>query len=85
LPPHWPQHTKSALLQAIALAHLALTYVRGWCADSRLSRVRLKGENERLTFEVELLREELRIKDARMTRIPPRQRPRYRPWERLAI
>jgi len=42
-----------------------LTYVRGWCADSRLTRVRHKAENERLTSEVELLREELRIKAAR--------------------
>jgi transposase-like protein len=32
-----------------------------------------------------MLREEIRIKDVRMTRLPPRKRPQYSPQERLAI
>jgi len=37
--------------------------------------VRLKAENQRLLQEVALLREEIRIKDARMPRIDPHRRP----------
>ena len=47
--------------------------------------MRLAGECEQLRQEVSLLREELRIKDARMARIPPRKRPHFPPCERLAI
>ncbi len=68
-----------------ALAHVALTRTRSWCADSRLGRVRLRGRVDRLEQEVALLREELRIKDARLARIPAHERPRYPPHERLAI
>ncbi|MCU0691855.1 MAG: hypothetical protein MUF54_10675, partial [Polyangiaceae bacterium] len=85
LPDGWPEQAKSAILQAIAAAHFALTHVRGWCSNSRISRVRLAAENDRLKAEVALLKEELRIKDARMAHIPPRQRPHYPPTERLAI
>ena len=48
-------------------------------------RIRLKAENERLRGEILLLREEMRIKDARMEQIPPHRRPHYPPVERLAI
>jgi hypothetical protein len=47
--------------------------------------VRLKGENERLRSELGLLREQMRIKDARLGRIAPANRPHYLPTERLAI
>jgi transposase InsO family protein len=85
LPAAWHDHAKSAVLYAISLAHYALAIARGWCANSRIARVRLAGDNDRLKTEVALLREELRIKDARMAHIPPRQRPHYPPTERMAI
>ena len=85
LPKDWPRLAKSAILHAVALAHLVVTHVRGWCADSPLRRVRLSAENERLRSEVALLREESRIKDARLARIPARNRPHYPPVERLAV
>jgi transposase InsO family protein len=85
LPKEWPRVAKSAIVHAIALAHLVVTHVRGWCADSPLKRVRLASECERLRSEVAMLREELRIKDARLGRIPPRNRPHHPPTERLAI
>jgi transposase InsO family protein len=85
LPASWPPHARSALLHAIALGHFGLVYIRSWCENSPIARVRLAGENERLKSEVALLREELRIKDARLLRIPPRKRPQYPPEERLAI
>ena len=75
LPAEWPRVAKSAILHAVALAHLVVTHVHGWCADRQLRRVRLAAECERLRSEVALLREELRIKDARLARIPARNRP----------
>lgn len=85
LPPDWPAVARSGVLHAVALARLALVTVRGWCVNSRLHRVRFAAECEELRAEVALLREELRIKDARLARIPPRSRPHYPPVERLAI
>ena len=73
------------MVRVIALAHFALVHVRSWCVNSSIARVRLVAECDILRTEVALLREELRIKDARMQRIPPRNRPHYPPHERLAI
>ena len=73
------------MIHVVALAHWSMTWVRGWCADSRLGRVRLKAENDRFQSEIELLREELRIKDARWGRVPARNRPHYSPTDRLTI
>ena len=64
LPVGWPEKACDAAVQAMGIAHLALTQVRGWCADSRIARVRLAAKLERAEAEVALLREELRIKDA---------------------
>lgn len=47
--------------------------------------MRLQADVDRLQQEVALLGEELRIKNARMLRIPASRRPHYPPTERLAI
>jgi putative transposase len=73
------------VLHAISLAHFSLTYTRSWAANGWNARIRLKAENERLRQEFALLEEEMRIKDARMLRIPAQRRPHYPPTERLAI
>ena len=85
LPRSWPEHVKSALLHAVALAHFALSHARGWCADSRIARVRLAAERDRWKTEAALLGEELRIKDARLEKVSPANRPHYSPSDRLAI
>jgi transposase InsO family protein len=85
LPRHWKNHVKSAILHVVSLAQYATAYTRSWAADSRNARVRLTAENRRLEQEVGLLREEIRIKDARLARIDARRRPHYPPTERLAI
>ena len=85
LPSGWPQSVKSAVLHVISLAHYAIVAARGWTANSINTRVRLATENDRLRQEIGLLREEIRIKDARATKIHPRHRPHYRPTERMAI
>jgi len=85
LPAGWTKNIKSAILQAISLAHFATTYARGWAANSINARVRLATDNDRRQHETELLCEELRIKNARIAKISPRQRPYYPPTERMAI
>ena len=85
VPKSWPRCARSAVLHAVSLATTALTYVRGWCANSIIERVRLRAKNDRLEAEVAMLKEELRIKDRRMSAVPPRRRPYYRPTERMAI
>jgi transposase InsO family protein len=85
LPKGWQGCVKSAVLYAIALSHYAIVYARAWAADSINARVRLGAENDRLHQECALLREELRLKDARMAQIVPQRRPHYGPVERMAI
>ena len=60
-------------------------YTRSWSANSPNERMRLKTENDRLEAEVALLKEEIRIKDARLLRWDPRKRPQYPPTQRMAI
>ena len=81
----WPKSVRSIVLHVLSMAHYAMAAARGWAANSINARVRLTAQNNGLKQEVELLREELRIKDARAARIPARHRPRYRPTERMAI
>jgi putative transposase len=69
----------------MALARYAAVATRGWAAESASLRVRLRAENDRLREEVALLREELRLKDARMAAIPAHRRPFYSPPARLEI
>jgi hypothetical protein len=85
LPKSWPEHAKAATLHIISLAHFVLTHVRGFAVNSPIHRVRLAGERDRLDSEVALLREEIRIKDARMAALAPHRRPHYSPTERMAI
>jgi len=85
LPSDWPEHVKAAVLHATGLAHAALARARGWCADSPLARVRLAARVDQLESEVAMLREELRIKDARMAALAPERRPHYPPADRLAV
>ena len=84
IPDNWPKCVRAALLDVVALAHWAVIYTRSWCANSPLARVRLAGKLEQAEQELALLREELRIKDARMEKIPAHNRPFYPPTERLA-
>ena len=85
LPAAWSEHVKSAVLHTISLAATALTATCAWAAEHRSTRVRLRAELDRVEQELELVREELRLKDARMLRIPAAVRPHYPPIERLAI
>jgi len=69
LPIGWPDCARAAVIHVISLAHYAITCARGWAANSINARVRLAAKNDRLNQEIQLLREELRIKDVRLTKI----------------
>ena len=55
LPKSWPEAVGAAILHAISVAHLVITYARGWAANSMNARVRQAAEIDRLQQEVALL------------------------------
>ena len=75
LPRNWPACVKSSIIQVISLARLAIIYTRSWASDSVNSRVRLQASLERALNEVSMLQDELRLKDARMSRLDASRRP----------
>jgi transposase InsO family protein len=58
---------------------------RGRASSSMNTSLRQRAGVDRLQQEIRLLREEIRIKDARMQHVEPQRRPHYPPTERLAI
>ena len=72
LPKNWPRRVRSAAVHAIALARLALTTARGQANSTAPG----SGRIARLTEEIFLIKEEMRIKDARMKGIPAQRRGR---------
>jgi putative transposase len=85
LPSGWTKNVKSAVLHVISLAHFAIVEARGWAANAVNPRARQAPEIDRLTGEVALLQEQIRIQNARMAKVDPRHRPYYPPTERMAI
>ncbi len=85
LPRAWNRRTKAAVLQILALSHYAFTAMVARAANERHRQARFRAEIDRLSRELALLREELRIKNARMERVSPHRRPHYTPLERMAI
>ena len=68
LPAGWGKNVKSAVLHVISLAHFAIVATRGWAANALNPHARQATAMDRLTNEVALLQEEVRIKDARLPR-----------------
>ena len=58
---------------------------KGWPRRVRSAIVRLQAQLDQRDREISLLREEARIRDARMELVPGQRRPHYPPIERLAI
>ena len=85
LPKQWNKSIRSAVLHAISLAQFALTSARGQIQRQDRVRDRRFAKIERLRQEILLLKEELRLKDARMLRVPGRRRPHYHSVKRLSI
>ena len=83
LPEGWPRQVRSAIIHAVSMARTAFV-ARQTCAEHHAdARFRLQSDIDALRREVALLNEELRIKDARMERVPAQRRPHYPPIERL--
>ena len=85
LPKRWPDHVCSAMLHVFSLARLACTSARGWAAKQINIHLRTRAELGRCYEEIAQLQEVMRIKDARMTRVPAHRRPYYSPTERMSI
>ncbi len=85
LPKAWSNHIKSGILHVISLARIALVAASGRTAQSRKAHIRLRAELAEARREISQLKEELRLKDLRMTRVCPRRRPHYRAVDRMAI
>src|SRR6059036_688375 len=85
LPRGWSCRVRSAVVQVISLAKTSLALTQGWASESMNPELRQQAEEDRLRQEIQLLREEVRIKDARMAEIEPHRRPHYPPTARLAI
>jgi len=67
------------------MARVAFTLTRSQVERRVNEWSRLRARIDGLEHEARLLREEIRIKDARMERLPAHRRPHYPPIERLAI
>src|SRR5712692_5412464 len=85
LPRGWPRRVRSAVVQVISLARTSLALTHGWASESMNGQLRRRAEGDRLQSEIQLLREEIRIKDARMEQLEAHRRPHYPPTARLAI
>ena len=85
LPRAWPSRVKSAVIHTISMAQFVTAYTRGWAANNPNARIRLKAKLDRAEQDNTLLREQLRIANARMASIPPSRRPQYKPPDRMAI
>jgi putative transposase len=83
LPNFWPKNLKSALIHIIAMARITSLYTRSRCIKNKSNAT--LAQLQQAQEEVNLLKEELLIKDFRMKRIPAAKRPHYTPTERLAI
>ena len=84
LPEDGPSHVRTGVLHVISLAQVALTAARSR-AKKRGIVARLRAKVGELTEEISRLKEELALKNLRMSRVKPRRRPHYRGTERLRI
>src|SRR5262245_63287950 len=77
LPRHWSRSVQATLVRVMALAQYALAYTRSWSAVHGNARVRLAAQADRAQQEARggAPAGGMRIKDARLARIPAAQRP----------
>jgi len=85
LPRGWPRRVRSAVVQVVSLARTSLALTQGWASESMNGQLRRRAEGDHLQQEIQLLREEIRIKDDRMEQLEAHRRPHYPPTQRLAI
>ncbi len=71
LPRGWKRRVRSSVLHILALSHYSLTVLLARAAQTKNRHIRFQARIDRRDREIALLQEELRIKDARMERVPP--------------
>ena len=84
-PRGWKKRVKRILLNVISIGRVCTVAIEAEDAVSSDSTTRCSVEVDGLRREVQLFREELGLKDARMARIPARRRPHYSPMDRMRI
>jgi len=82
LPKDWTANVRHAVLNVIGIVRIAMLTGREFLIQEDKPHL---AQVHRLETEVAMLREELRIINARTSRIDPHQRPQYLPTERMAI
>ena len=85
LPRGWKHRARSSVLHILALSHYTFTALLAKAAQSKNRHIHLQARIDRRDREIAMLQEELRIKNARMERVPPHRRPHHNPLERMAI
>ncbi len=84
-PRGWKKRVKRVLLNVLSLGRVCTAVLEAEDALSADPESRSRGRNAAILRENELLKEELRLKDMRMFRVPGRRRPHYSPTDRMAI
>jgi len=69
----------------ISLAATAFIAASGRASNRKGKLTQLQIQLNRAHQEIALLKEEIRLKDRRFSRVPPHRRPYYRPVERLQV
>ena len=69
LPRGWPRRVRSAVVHVISLARTSLALTQGWASESMNGQLRQRADGDRLQAEIQLLREEIRLKNARMEQL----------------
>ena len=85
LPNGWSDSVQRAALHVMSLAGYAFARGTGLVMRYGSPSARQKARDDQYEREIAHLREEIRIKDARMASMAPAKRPYYGPCERLAI
>ena len=85
LPKSWRRSAKRAVLEAMSISAAAFNLNLGRWFDNPQPQARQDAELERLRVDNELLKEQLRIKDARLAGKKPGSGPHYLQPDRMAI
>ncbi len=82
-PSGWKKRVQRVLLNVISLGRVCASALEA--EDTETAKGRRRNAVAALHRDNELLRQELRLKDARMEGVPARRRPHYSPVERMEI
>ena len=85
IPEVWPPLIRKAILHAMALARYTMLGVHAHIHSGDSWDLRMASEVQRRDDEIAMLREELRITQTRLDKIPARNRPHFQRHERLAV